>query len=126
MNQKPNMNIDFSKISFKTNWASATTIVTLLIGVITLYMTNNSLKGQIEGLSKSNEALTKSVGTLGESVSALKGAQDVTSKAISLFMENPPQELKYRLDRLEGMMNGRGEPIKVNTTTKPFNNSTPH
>lgn len=116
------MNLDFSKIKFQTNWASATTIVTLLIAVITLYMNNNSLKGTVEGLKASNESLTKSVGTLGESVSALKGAQDVTSKAIQLFMENPPNELKFRLERIEGIL---GQAAPTQPVSKPFNNAVP-
>lgn len=114
--------IDFSKIKFTTNWASATTIITLLVGVITLYLTNTGLKSQVDGLQKSNEALTRSVGTLGESVSALKGAQDVTSKAIEIFMQNSPGELKYRLDRIEQRI---GMSI-ADTTSKPFNNNHPH
>jgi len=116
------MNIDFSKLKFQTNWASATTIVTLLIGVITLYMTNSGLKNQIDGLQKSNDALTKSVGTLGESVSALKGSQEVTSKAIEIFMQNPPGELKYRIERMEQ----RFGMSAADTTSKPFNNNHPH
>lgn len=116
------MEINFDKIKFEVNWASGATIVTLLVAVITLYMNNNNLKDQVDGLSKSNEALTKSVNSLGESVSALKGAQDVTSKAISIFMENPPSELKFRIDRLENLI---GAP-KAQQVTKPFNNSVPH
>ena len=93
--------LDFSKLKFETNWASATTIVTLLVAVITLYMNNSSLKGELEGIKKSNESLYKTVNTLSESVSALKGSQEVTSKAISIFMENPTGELKYRIENLE-------------------------
>lgn len=118
------MNIDFSKLKFETNWASASTIVTLLIAVITLYMTNSSLKGKVDALKDSNETLTKSVGTLGETVSALKGAQDVTSKAIEIFMMNPPAELKYRLERLEQRLGGNNHAL--DTISKPFNNSRPH
>jgi DNA anti-recombination protein RmuC len=120
------MNIDFSKLKFQTNWASATTIVTLLVAVITLYMTNNSLKGQVDGLKDSNEALSKTVGTLGESVSALKGAQDVTSKAIEIFMQNPPAELKYRLERIETILSHQGHDLELDTVSKPFNNNRPH
>lgn len=116
------MNIDFSKLKFQTNWASATTIVTLLVGVITLYMTNSGLKDEIEGLQKSNDALTKSVGTLGESVSALKGGQEVTSKAIQLFMENSPSELKFRIERVEERIGLR----QADTTSRPFVNVHPH
>lgn len=114
--------IDFSKIKFTTNWASATTIVTLLIGVITLYMTNNSLKAQIDGLKDSNNSLEKTVGTLGETVSALKGAQDVTSKAIEIFMQNPPGEMMYRIERMEHRIGM----ATADTTSKPFNNNRPH
>ncbi len=118
------MKIDFSKIKFTTNWASATTIVTLLVAVITLYMNNSSLKGTVEGLKASNESLTKSVESLGVSVSALKGAQDVTSKAIEIFMMNPPAELKYRLDRIEAILGTRFG--SNDTISKPFNNNRPH
>lgn len=104
MEKKPTENkkiLDFSKLKFETNWASATTIVTLLVAVITLYMNNSSLKGELDGIKKSNESLNKTVNTLSESVSALKGSQEITSKAISIFMENPTGELKYRIENLE-------------------------
>lgn len=93
--------LDFSKLKFETNWASATTIVTLLVAVITLYMNNSSLKGELVGIKKSNESLSQTVNTLSESVSALKGSQEITSKAIAIFMENPTGELKYRIENLE-------------------------
>lgn len=101
MEKKTTKMIDFSKLKFETNWASATTIVTLLVAVITLYFNNNSLKGELDGIKQSNKSLTQTVSTLSESVSALKGSQEITSKAISIFMENPTGELKYRIENLE-------------------------
>jgi len=101
MEKKTTKMIDFSKLKFETNWASATTIVTLLVAVITLYLNNNSLKGELDGIKQSNKSLTQTVSTLSESVSALKGSQEITSKAISIFMENPTGELKYRIENLE-------------------------
>ena len=115
--------LDFKNIKFETNWASATTIVTLLIGVITLWTTNSNLKSKVESLSTSNTALTESVRVLDNSVSALNGSQDVTSKAIEIFMQNSPKELEYRIGVLEKKVFPVHVPTPVNT---PFNNSIPH
>jgi uncharacterized protein YoxC len=116
--------IDFGALEFKVNWASASTIVTLLVAVITLFMTNKSLKNQVDGLSKSNETLTKTVSTLGESVSTLKGAQEITAKAIEIFMLNSPQEIKYRVEELEKrVFPGNTKPVE---SSKPFTNNKPN
>ena len=117
------MKLDFSKIEFRVNWASASTIVTLLVGIITLFMTNQNLKGKVDGLQKSNEALNTTIQTLSATVNTLKGSQDITNNAISLFMNNPPQEIKYRVERLEDRVFGSNAPAMTPPTQ--FENKKP-
>lgn len=118
------MNLDFSKITFKTNWASATTIIVMLVGIVTLYLNNTSMNTKIDSLENTNASLNKTISTLSETVSTLKGSQEVTNKAIGLFMENPPGELVYRLDRIENIIEERFGAIRE--TEKPeFKNRIP-
>lgn len=119
------MNLDFSKITFKTNWASATTIIVLLVGIITLYLNNNSIRSKIDTLENTNTTLNNTITTLSETVSILKGNQDITNKAIGIFMENPTGELVYRLERIEKTIE---EKFGVtDTETKPtFTNRLPN
>ena len=114
------MNLDFSKLEFKINWASGVTIVTLLSTVIGLYITNKGLQSEIESVKKNNGTLTTTVGTLSTTVNTLQGSQEVTSKAIEIFMQNPTNELKYRIEKLEDRLN-----IKETETNKPFTNALP-
>lgn len=112
--------LNLDKLEFKINWASGTTIVTLLVGVITLYMTNQNLNDKIDGLEKNNQTLTTTVGTLSESVNILKGSQSSITNAMTLFLENPPGELKYRIERVEQKLG-----IGIQDNTKPFVNKPP-
>lgn len=94
-------------MEFKVNWASGTTIVTLLVGIITLYMTNQGLKGKVDSLEKNNISLTATVQTLSATVNTLKGSQSIMDNALVQFMQNSPGELKYRIERLENIMEQR-------------------
>ena len=125
MTKKGKFNLDFSKIKFEINWASGTTIVTLLIAVITFYFNNKSLQGKITDLQSSNGSLNTTVKTLSETVNVLKGSQEITNGAIQAFMQNPPSELKYRLDRLEEVVEQKlNVSVSVNAD-HTFRNNTP-
>ena len=55
---------------------------------------NQNLKSTIVDLSTD-------VKELKTTVLILKGSQDITNKAIDQFMQFPPSELKYRIEKLE-------------------------
>lgn len=108
-------NIDFDQIQFKLNWASATAMVGLIAGIITLYVDNKSLQGKIDDLTTNNTSLTVKVQTMGETVNILKGSENVMSNAITIFMENSPAELKTRIETMENIFKNRFG-IDVNNT----------
>lgn len=116
------MILNFTKINFQLNWASGVVIVTLLISTITLYLNNVALESKIDSLDKNISKLSECVQQMSKSVSTLQGSQEMTNKAISLFMENPPSEIKYRIEKIEELVFNKPIP----KPTRSFSNRTPH
>jgi hypothetical protein len=115
-------NIDFNKIEFRTNWASGSLIVGLLVYVIMLSSDNKTLKdGQAELKAENKELRSTQTGLL-ISVGILDGCKAQLERANDEILKNSPADLKRRIENLEKINGVDNTSVKIN---KPFINKIP-
>ena len=89
--------LNYKNWTFKLNWSSGVTLISLIIGCVYLYYENKSLKVKLEKLP----LMEQTINTLNNTVSGLKSSNETFNNVIQSFMLNPPTSLQKDIDRLK-------------------------
>lgn len=93
--------------------------VVAVAAVVWFFVENKSLKTGVDTLKQSNKELRQNYQTLNETVSGIKQAQDVVNNTLRSFVDNPPGELKYRIQQLEEDVDRYHPQHDANTSIDP-------
>lgn len=86
----------------KEYWQMMTILGSIMFFVIYIYIENREYRTRVEVLIESNEKLK-------ERINRLEGQLDVINQSIEIFLQNNPDVLKYRLEKLEKEIQHRGD-----------------
>ena len=78
----------------KEYWQALTIAGSIMFFGIYIYMENREYRMQVEILTQSNEQLK-------ERINRLEGQLEVVNQSVDMFLQNNPDVLKYRLEKLE-------------------------
>ena len=116
--------LDYKNYKFEINWASGIVIVGAISASLLFYFENKSLKSTIDSLNQKDKIKTEQIEGLQKTVNTMEGAMDGVNNTVKIFMENPPGELKYRIERLEGVIEKSYGKLS-NENKSNFSNSKP-
>lgn len=85
----------------KEAWGWVVVIVGLLVSTGYFFIDNKIQEQTIQDMSAAQKELAKSNAILVETVANHEGQIESFNNAVMMFMQNPPGEMKYRLEQME-------------------------
>lgn len=110
------MNFNFENIKFVTNWASASTLVGLVVAVIYFFIENKNLKATITDSNTKYTEIKTEYDQMKLDNAKLEGKVDGINQAAKLIMDHSPEFLEHRIAELERYHPRNYNNARVDTT----------